>query len=196
MMMTPQFLPGAVSREIANLPEPLDDSIQDGLLGEYRYVPLTNSFDTLAVDQLRTLRLANGMRPYHLPIPLAGTNIGAYDTYQRQFSVPSGSLFLGFVSANGDIASLHRRLSVKDSCTGLPLFSDFIGGRAVYTGIETPMGVQFLAAPRLIGDPGTIDIEITQITSSSSIYFYLVLLFACPVVSLPIRRYTNPGGIR
>ncbi len=193
--MSTQFLPVTVSRDISNLPEPADDRIQDGILNEFRYVPLTNSFDTLAVDQLHTVRLANGMRPYHLPIPDAGTTIAPYDTYQRQFSVPSGSLLLGFVTANAEVSNLFRRLSIKDSCTGLPLFSDFIGGRALYTGIETPIGVQLLSAPRLIGDPGTIDIELSQITSGSSA-FYLVLLFATPVVSLPIRRYTNPGGIR
>jgi len=194
-MITSQFLPQSLTDAIADLPEVTNEAIQDGFQLQHRYVPLTNTFDVLCVDQLRTVRLANGLRPYHLPLPTAGTTIAPFETFQRQFSVPAGSWLLGFVTSGADIGSLNRRMSIKDSCTGLPLFSDFIGGRALYTGAETPLGVQLLAAPRLIGDPGTIDIEITQI-ADATVSIYVVLLFATPVVSLPVRRNNAPGGIR
>lgn len=194
MTMTPQFLPGAVSREISKLPEPSDDQIQDGLTNEFRYVPLTNSFDTLAVDQLRTVRLANGMRPYILPISIPRGLLNGYDTFQRQYSMPPGSWLIGFISAYSENATVAR-VSLKDSCTGLPLSSDFLSGRTFYTGLETPLGISPLACARLIGDPGTIDFEIAQINGDQNFEFYLVLLFASPIVALPVRRYLTAGGI-
>jgi hypothetical protein len=193
--MTPEFLPQSLRNDIADLPQASNDEIQDGIQLQHRWIPLTNGYDSLCVDQLRDLRLANGFRPYHLPVPALAVNLSNYDTYQRQFSVPAGSWLLGFVTANGEIASLSRRVTIKDACTDQPLFSDWVGAGTMYTGIETPLGFSPLPAPRLIGDPGTIVVEISLISDSASL-FYLVLLFATPVVSLPVRRYTAPGGIR
>lgn len=176
-------------------PELTTEGIQDGIQLEHRWVPLTNGFDALAVDQLRTVRLTNGFRPYHLPVPALAVNLSNYDTYRRQFSVPAGSWLIGFVTANGEVASVTRRVTIKDACTNQPLFSDWVGARTLYTGIETPIGFCPLAAPRLIGDPGTIVVEIALLTNSAEL-FYLVLMFATPVVSLPVRRYEPAGGIR
>lgn len=193
--MTTEFLPQSVRDDISEMPEASNESIQDGIQLQHRWVPLTNGFDALCVDQLRTLRLANGLRPYHLPVPALAVNLSNYDTYQRQFSVPAGSWLLGFVTSNGEVASITRRVTIKDACTDQPLFSDWVGARTMYTGIETPIGFCPLATPKLVGDPGTILVEISLLTSSADL-FYLVLMFATPVVSLPVRRYTSPGGIR
>ncbi len=169
--------------------------IQDGIALQHLWVPLANSYDALAAEQLRLLRVANGMRPYLIVIPLAGQTVAPWDTYRRQFAVPPGSWLLGFVTVGGFASSAQRRVQIKDSCTGLPLFSDFIGGGALYTGLECAIGMQALPAPRLIGDPGTIDVELAQLTGGVTMTYSLVIVFSVPVPTLPVRRYTKPGGI-
>lgn len=169
--------------------------IQDGITLQHLWVPLANSYDALAVEQLRGLRLANGMRPYLIVIPAAGQTIAPWDTWRRQFSVPAGSWLWAFITVGGYAAGAQRRVQVKDSCTGMPLFSDFIGGGSLYTGTECAIGVQALTAPRLVGDPGTIDVELAQLTGGTPITYSLVIVFSVPVPTLPVRRYSTPGGI-
>lgn len=188
------FLSPNVQRQISNLPAPESVDIQDAIQLQHLYVPVTNNFDVLAVEQLRAIRVANGMRPYIVNLPTAAVQIAGYDTWQRQFSVPNGSWLLGFISVGGFASSAQRRVNIKDSCTGQYLFSDFVGAGVFYTGLECPLGVQLMGAPRLVGDPGTMDIEIAQITGTSNFSLYLLLMFACPVVALPERR-TVDGGI-
>ncbi len=191
--MSQYFLTKNVQRQISNLPLPESVEIQDAIQLQHLYVPVTNSFDVLAVDQLRAIRLANGMRPYLLAMPTEAITIGAYDTFQRQFTVPNGSWLIGFISVGGFASSAQRRVQVKDSCTGQYLFSDFVGAGVFYTGLECPLGIQLMGAPRLIGDPGTLDVEIVQLTGSSSFSMYLILMFAVPVVALPERRNWDGG---
>lgn len=169
--------------------------IQDGIALQHLWVPMSNSYDALAAEQLRELRIANGMRPYMIVIPPDGQTIAPWDTYRRQFSVPAGSWLIGFATVGGFASSAQRRVSIKDSCTGLPLFSDFIGGGALYTGLECAIGLQALPSPRLIGDPGTIDVELAQLTGGATITYSLVIVFSVPVPTVPVRRYVNPGGI-
>ena len=148
-----------------------------------------------ALAQLDILRRAANYRPRWWAIPDdIGQPIQPYDTYYYQCEVSSGSYLWGYMFASvsatdTDLAPVSTTASdiliqVTDSCTGIPLFQDFANGGGNHSDFSSRMVPILLSQPRLILEPGLVNVEIANRTGNL-ITCQLLLMFAesCRVVN-------------
>jgi hypothetical protein len=182
------------------LPPPETSPLMDGFLYNpaLRFATPYDYYPT-ALGGLEILRRTALYRPRWYVIPDSiNQPIAAYDTLEYQVSLTAGSYLWGyqftqlvleqstFVVVAGD----DMLVQITDACTGIPLFSDFV----IDFGLLVPSGnalgrpiPNLLPAPRLVLEPGLLNVEIAN-RSSGSITCQLLLLTAEPCTVMGERR--------
>lgn len=143
-----------------------------------------------ALAQLDVLRRAANYRarwwviPDDIDQPIAG-----YDTLYFQAEVAGGSYLLGYsfvgvkalnpAGSPAEVAASDILIQVVDSCTGIPLFQDFASGGGTHSNNTARMQPILLTQPRLILEPGLVNVELTNKTPNT-ITCQLLLHFAEP----------------
>lgn len=143
-----------------------------------------------ALAQMDILRRAANYKarwfvvPDDIDQPIAG-----YDTLYYQFEVAAGSYCFGYqfkaISAtdpDGDPAEVVDSDilgTVVDSCTGIPLFMDFASGGGLHSDFTARCLPILLTQPRLILDPGLVNVELANRTPNQ-ITCQLLIMFAEP----------------
>lgn len=131
-----------------------------------------------ALAQLDVLRRAANYRARWWVVPQdIGQPIQPYDTYYEEVEVSSGSYFWGYmfksVSATdptGEPAATSASdilLQAVDSCTGIPLFQDFANGGGNSSNFNARMLPILLSQPRLILEPGLVNVELANRTGNT-----------------------------
>ena len=162
-------------------------------------------FFTNALAQLDVLRRAVNYRTRWWVIPDdIDQPIAPYDTLYFQCQVSSGSYLWGggfsAVSATTindagevvptEVAASDLLIQVVDSCTGIPLFQDFANAGGFHSNFSSRMTPQFmLSQPRLILEPGLVNVEISNRTGNT-ITCQLLLHFAesCKLINEETRQ--------
>jgi hypothetical protein len=153
-----------------------------------RYYP--GQFYAGALAQMEVLRRANLFRPRWFVIPDDFNQpLTPYGTLEYQIKVGPASYLWGyrFVQVNadwGEVEPANVFLQMTDSCTGIPLLSEFVGGKsaALYQTAPQNRGSQvpyLLTQPRLILEPGLVNVELSS-TSAEDVSCQLLVLFAEP----------------
>jgi hypothetical protein len=170
---------------------PDDTPLMDGFAYNpaIRYTAM--NYYPMALAQLEIIRRANLMRPRWFVYPDDQDNpIAAYQTFEYQCSVAPGSYLWAINAVTYDedyapVTSSDILLQLTDSCTGVPLFSDFVTTQGMSVQPDAPVNPlgyptpQLLAAPRLILEPGLVTAEIAN-RSASAVRTQIVLYFAEP----------------
>ena len=156
--------------------------IVDGFMYNTSLLLLQNRFFPFALGEMEIVRRANNLRPRWWCIPDEfGEPIAAYDTFQFQVNVAPGSYLYGMMFNNITNPDLPTDLlvSIVDSCTGIPLFNDFVNCGAIASNGNSKMLPVLLTKPRLILEPGLVNVEIANRTGAT-VNCQLVLMFAEP----------------
>lgn len=156
--------------------------IVDGFMWNTSLLILPNRFGPDALMELEILRRAHNYRARWWCIPDdQGEPIAAYDTFQFQVEVSPGSYLWGMMFQSLTAGSLDTDLliSVVDSCTGIPMFNDFLSGFNLSPTFDSKLLPVIMTKPRLILAPGLVNVEIANRTASIR-NCQLVLMFAEP----------------
>lgn len=152
--------------------------IVDGFSYNDQLIYLPDRYFPMALQGLDLLRRASNFRVREFCLP---TNfevpINPFDTLYHQIEVAGGSYLWGynFVSLSatapggGPVATTATDLLIQavDSCTGIPLFQDFASGGGNSSNGNARCFPIILNQPRLILDPGLVNVEITNRTANS-----------------------------
>jgi len=158
-----------------------ESSLVDGFLYSASQLYLPTNYRASALVQMEVLRRAKGYRTrwYNVPEDLEQP-VPAYGQLEYQVQVQPGSYVWGLAFAIRSGGSLITA-QITDACTETPFFSDYIRASALTDtaadGAITPM----LITPRLVGQPGLLDVEIYNASSTNSVC-QLVLFCAEPIV--------------
>lgn len=182
-----------------------DWEIIDGFSLNPNILYLPYHYTAMCLAQLETLRRANLYRARWYVAPADITQpIAAYDTIEMQIKVTPGSWLWGMSYNEYDNSYVildgnHSLIQVTDNCTGVPLFNEYASGRGntgYRNGVDFRGGIMpvLLTEPRCVVEPGLVNVEVAN-TTSSSIRAQLVLFFAEPcVVTGQVRDEQRVGG--
>lgn len=159
-------------------------NIVDGFTLNAALLYLPKRFFPNALAQLDVLRRAANYRPRWYCVPDDFNQpVAAYDTLQYQIQVVPGSYLWGmnWTVLDGELSDLY--IQITDSCTEIPLGSDFQAGAAFRPSGASQLWPRILGQPRLILEPGLVNVEIAN-TQASSRQCQLLLHFAEPCQQL------------
>lgn len=164
----------------------------DGFTYSMSQLMLPISYRAEAQAQMEILRLAKGVQwscyvsPPNGPIP-------AFGQIEYQVSMPAGSYIWGWSFAALTSSSNNFHILVTDSCTETALSSDYILASLINSAssVRRPC---ILPQPRLISDPGLVNVEIYN-NGSSAVLAQLALFCASPFQIPPADSLltSNPG---
>ena len=150
--------------------------------------------------QLDVLRRAANYRPRWWVVPDdIDQPIQPYDTLYFQIEVSAGSYLWGYsfttVSAlnpsGAPVATTASDILIQavDACTGIPLFQDFSCGGGNSSNFNARMLPILLSQPRLILEPGLVNVELSNRTANT-ITCQLLLHFAesCKLINEETRQ--------
>lgn len=175
----------------------MDRPVVDGFLNSLSQLYLPTSYRASALAQMEMLRRARGYRArwYLAPEDLEQP-IPAYGQREYQVRVEPGSYVWGVsffgIDTETNVAGQVVRVQVTDSCTETPFFSDYTKGAQLQTAhgdvadnfrltVSNVPRAPVLINPRLVGQPGTLDIELYN-SADESMQVQLVLFVAEPMV--------------
>jgi hypothetical protein len=182
-----------------------------------KYLP--NRFFPNALAQLDILRRAANYRPRWWAIPDTPNTVQPYDTFYMQCEVADGSYLWGYnfcvLAAEGpsdgpeiseptdlpkimapvSVAPTDLCIQVVDSCTGIPLFQDYANGGAMTINGDSRMYPILLTQPRLILEPGLVNVSIANRTANT-IVCQLLLHFAEPCQTICEEERQNEWARR
>jgi hypothetical protein len=176
-------------------------NIVDGFSYNTTLEELPLRWPPMALAQMETLRRAANYRPHWYVAPDDLEPIAAYDTFYYQVRTVGGAYLWGYrFSVVAPSAPTLRRdhfgvtpppeptdalIQVTDSCSGIPLFQDYIsGGGAAVNQLNTPdfgarVNPVLLSQPRLVLEDGLVNVEIAN-KSAAALTCQLLLMFAEP----------------
>ena len=143
-----------------------------------------------ALAQLDVLRRANNFRARWWVVPDPQNNpVIAADTLYYQLEVSAGSYLWGYNFASlsavdstsgapAETTATDLSIQAVDSCSGVPLFMDFANGGGCRTSCSSGFQPILLTQPRLILEPGLVNIQIANNTTTKNITCQWLLLFA------------------
>lgn len=153
-----------------------------------------------ALAQLDVLRRAVNYRTRWWCIPDdIDQPIQPYDTLYFQCEVSGGSYLhswnfavvkaLNPAGAPTEVTASDILIQVSDACTGIPLFQDFTNGGGWHSNSSARMFPILLTQPRLILEPGLVNVEISNRTGNT-ITCQLLLHFAesCKLIDEDTRQ--------
>lgn len=169
-------------------------NIVDGFSYNTTLEELPLRWEPMALAQLETLRRAANYRAHWYVVPDdVAHQIDPFDTFYYQVRAAGGSYLWGYRFAVMPVPNQEQAppspgnllIQVTDSCTGIPLFQDFINaaGAAVNSRNAADFGARvnpiILTQPRLVLEPGLINVEIANRTGNS-LLCQLILMLAEP----------------
>lgn len=153
-----------------------------------------------ALAHLDILRRASNLRTRWWVVPDdINQPIEPYDTLYVQTSVAAGSYLWGYnfaaLSATDpdgaptEVAATDLLIQAVDSCTGVPLFMDFAIGGGCSSNGNSKMRPMILSVPRIILEPGLVNVEISNRTANT-IRCQWLLMFAesCKLINEDTRE--------
>ncbi len=175
--------------------------VVDGFSYNTMFLWLYCRFFPNALAQLDVLRRAANFRTRWWVIPDdIDQPIQPYDTLYFQCEISAGSYLWGggFCSVKAlnpagdptETTASDLLIQVVDACTGIPLFQDFCNGGGFRSNFSARMLPQFiLSQPRLILEPGLVNVEISNRTGNT-ITCQLLLHFAesCKLIDEDTRQ--------
>ena len=187
----------------------MEPQILDGFTHSLSQLLLPISYRAAALSQMETMRLAASFqfKAYVIPTPenpspggVAGNNpiglIPAYGQVEQQVSMDPGSYIYGWMFAvTTDVGiSGYFHIRITDACTETSLASDYAIAILFSTNPgDLPRGPFLLPQPRIISDPGLINVEIYN-DYASDLEAQLVLYCASPRPGAqPFAFDNNPG---
>jgi hypothetical protein len=175
------FLPGQTD----NLPD-----LFDAFTLSMSLPLLSTSYRAHAQAQMEVLRRARGYRwaawsSPSMAEPTAATTapaktVPAFSQTEEQWSIPAGSYLWGWSFAVLSGAAANFYIQLTDACTETALFADYVNGNIFTPGATPVRGPSLLTTPRLISDPGKVNVEIYNNTSVD-INAQFVGYFAIPI---------------
>jgi hypothetical protein len=158
---------------------------------ELKFLP--NRYYPHALAQLDVLRRAANYRARWFVVPDdIDQPIQPYDTLYYQIAVAGRSYLWGYqfsslsatTTEDGEqvpVATTATDILIQavDSCTGIPLFQDFANGGGVHANFNSRMVPILLTQPRLILEPGLVNVQISNRTANT-ITCQLLMHFAEP----------------
>jgi hypothetical protein len=152
--------------------------VVDGFSYNTMLLWLWNRFFPNALAQLDVLRRAANYRTRWWVIPDdIDQPIQPYDTLYFQCEVSAGSYLWGYsfasISATDPsdtpvaTTASDILLQAVDSCTGIPLFQDFANGGGCHSDFSARMLPILLSQPRLILEPGLVNVEMANRTPNT-----------------------------
>lgn len=162
-------------------------NIIDGFSINSALLYLPKRFWPNALAQLDVIRRAANLRPRWVVVPDDFNQpIAAYDTLQYQLQVVPGSYLWAFNFTVLDGETNDLWIQVTDSCTEIPLGSDFQAGSAFRPSGASALWPRLLGQPRLILEPGLVNVEIANTTGESRTC-QLLLHFAEPCQEITLQ---------
>lgn len=153
-----------------------------------------------ALAQLDVLRRAANYRTRWWCVPDdIGEPIQPFDTYYFQCEVSSGSYLWAYMWASvtatnpagnpTETTASDLLIQAVDACTGIPLFQDYANGGGCSANFNSRMLPILLTQPRLILEPGLVNVEIANRTPNT-INCQLLLMFAesCKLIDEDTRQ--------
>lgn len=158
----------------------------DGFVYSASMVYLPTTYRASALANMEVLRRARGYRTRWYVVPEDLENpIAAYSQMEYQVQVQPGSYVWGitFSAPFGEVenASSSIFVQVTDNCTETPFFSDYTKGVQFEPVIGSAHRHPTLIMPRIVGQPGTLAVELYN-SAAVSIQCQLALLVAEPCV--------------
>ena len=135
------------------------------------------TFRALAVQQYEALRRATAMRNKIWCVPQDSTiNIPAFDSYERQVRVATGSVIWGY-SFSGNTGQQADSLGsqsweVRDACDDIPLWSEIVTRRFA---LQNPAAgfnqvpQQVLSRLLVVGPPGLLNVIIANTYATAQV---------------------------
>ncbi len=134
-----------------------------------------------ALAQMDILRRAANYRPRWFVVPDdIDQPIQPYDTLYYQIEMAANSYLWGYsfcsVSATApsgggpeptETTAADLLIQAVDSCTGVPLFQDFANGGGNHSNFTSRANPIILSQPRLILNPGLVNVEISNRTPNT-----------------------------
>ena len=164
--------------------------VVDGFVLSASLLYLPTTYRASALAQMEVLRKAKGYRTrwYVIPEDLEEP-VAAYSQMEHQVRVQPGSYVWGvtFSAPFGETglyaATPGSFITVKitDDCTETSFFSDYAKGSNLEPVTGTAKRNPMLITPRLIGEPGTLSVELYN-SANVAIRCQLVILVAEPCV--------------
>lgn len=163
--------------------------IVDGFVYSNSLVYLPTTYRASVYAQMEVLRRARGYRSRDFLVPEDVIQpVKAFSQVEYQVQAQPGSYLWGLTfSAPAELNDLENpeqfiHIQITDNCTETPLFSDYARG-ANLTPVTGPgLRHPHLVTPRLLGEPGTLNVEVYN-RASVDIKCQLVLLMAEPCVA-------------
>lgn len=182
--------------------------VVDGFTYNSSLILMPCRFYPQALGQMDILRRAANYRARWFVIPDdAGQPIQPYDTFYYQIEVARGSYLWGYNfsaisaldpdDAPAEVSASDLLVQITDSCTGVPLFQDFIiaSGAKVNQQGTADLGARMIPVlttqPRLILEPGLVNVEISNRTGNT-ITCQLLIHFAEPCTVLEEKARQCP----
>jgi len=177
-------------------------TVLDGWLYSNSMVYLPTTYRASVLAQMEVLRRARGYRARWYVTPEDSDEpVVAFSQVEYQVRVQPGSYLWGitFAAPFGETVDADDEdvdpakfihVQVTDACTETPLLSDYARGShfagfasfgSVASQVKTSRRAPVMIMPRLIGDPGLLDVEIYN-GASVDVRCQLVLLVAEPCV--------------
>ncbi len=176
--------------------------IVDGFSYNTMMMWLPNRYAPNVLAQLDVLRRAANYRARWFTVPDDIDNpISPYDTLYYQINVAAGSYCFGYMfsaisatdpdDAPTEAAASDLLIQAVDSCTGIPLFQDFANGGGAHSDFSARFLPILLTQPRLILEPGLVNIQIANRTPNT-ITCQLLMHFAepCKMITEEDRQRT------
>lgn len=165
--------------------------IVDGFVLSASQLYLPGLYRPAVLSQMDVLRRAAAYRNRQYVVPnQLQTVIAAYSQVEQQVSVQPGTYVWGltFTAPFDEIAdaSSYIRIQLTDACTETPFFADYMRGpgleaTAAAAGNFVTRNPVLLPQPRLIGNPGLIDVELYN-SADVDIDAQLLILVAEPAI--------------
>jgi hypothetical protein len=151
---------------------------------------LAGRYSPNALAQLDILRRAANLRAKWWVVPDdIDQPIAPFDTLYYQISVVGGSYLWGYAFAGlsaigpdgraAEVTAADLCIEAVDSCTGVPLFQDFACGKGCHSNFTARFPAILLTQPRLILEPGQVNVEIANRTANT-VTCQLLMMFAEP----------------
>jgi hypothetical protein len=181
--------------------------IVDGFVLSASQIYQMDNYRAHVLAQMEILRRATAYRCREYVVPKNGQTVPAYSQVEQSISVQPGSYLWGltwtspFNVTDDGTDGLYLYIQITDACTETPFFSDYVlaenfQATAASTANQVVRNPPLLSQPRLIGEPGKIDVELYN-SYSSAMNCQLVLLVAEPTIAPDqMQRYYEQQRIR
>lgn len=168
------------------------------------YLPINYRAHALAQMEILRRAAAYRCREYTVPNKLQ-TVIPAFSQVEQQVAVNPGSYVWAISFASLPVGPVDESsfifIQITDACTEVPFFSDYIRATQykptpAATGNSVTRNPPLLSPPRLIGEPGHLDVEIYN-TFSSDVTCQVNISVAEPAIPpQQMERYFELRRIR